>query len=889
VVLEPLGEGGMGVVYSAFDHVLERKVALKVVHPQRRASEQNEERLLREAKAMARLSHPNIATVYDVGSQRGQTFLAMELVEGTTLSAWLGSPRSWREVVRVFLLAGRGLAAAHAAGIVHGDFKPHNVLLGASGHVQVADFGLALLVSGVEGGDASARVALHGTPGYMAPEQLAGGPPTPSADQFSFFASLHQGLYGRPPTPGAQPERPSNVPRRLHKVVLQGLSARVEDRFPTLNDALAALERGLTLRRGRLLAGATAAAALLAVGYAEGRGLFTPACEGVDAPAASLWSEEAQTAVRRAFAVAGEVPAQEAVAGVSAQLTRYVAQWRALSVRVCEARHARGAPSAEVQRRQVQCLNDRLSAAKALVDVFKGADRAMTLGAVEATSALAPLTDCDEGPRLRSWAAMKGGTDPRRSEALAETLAQGEALRLTGRFAQALPLATDVVDGARAISDLPLLARALRLRGDLVEKTQADTKASSVVLEEAIVTAEECGDDATASEAHIDLLWNQGFRGSQYAEGWGHARHAEALLHHLGADPALEVKLLAAEASLAYKQGDLEKARDLAQRAVALGTRTLGFDHPSVLQAANVLGQMLAKLGREEEAFAVHQRTLQARERKFGTNHPMVAMSLNNLSVLERKRGHKEEALKMALRAHDIWLASNGPGHQQTANSHLLLANSYLALDRLDEALAEGQQARDLMAKANGEQSDSWATTEYNVGDLLLHKGLLAAAEPHLRRGHEVYAHLRKNADAAIMQAYLAWVELRLGRAKEAHADAQASLAACQALAPNTQECLAETQAVLGLELAQRGDRAEAQAALEAAVDGRFPESDELLAASQWVLAGMLATGKGEVAARGNALANQARTYFVEHPARDAWLREQAAVRHTDVSELLRR
>jgi eukaryotic-like serine/threonine-protein kinase len=150
VLLQPIGQGGMGIVYGAYDPELDRKVALKVLHrdqSHRDNDTQGALRLVREARAMASSSHPNVVSVHDVGTVRGRVFIAMELVDGQSLTQWLAAqPRPWREVVRVFVEAGRGLAAAHTVGMVHRDFKPDNVLVGKDGRVRVTDFGLAYQV-----------------------------------------------------------------------------------------------------------------------------------------------------------------------------------------------------------------------------------------------------------------------------------------------------------------------------------------------------------------------------------------------------------------------------------------------------------------------------------------------------------------------------------------------------------------------------------------------------------------------------------------------------------------------------------------------------------------------------------------------------------------------
>ena len=272
VVVESIGAGAMGRVYAAHDPSLDRRVALKLLHP-RAATPDLEARLLREAKAMARLTHPDIITVYDAGRHGNQLFIAMELVEGGTLREWVArEPRSWREILAVFVRAGRGLAAAHAAGIVHRDFKPDNVLVGTDGRVRVTDFGLARSIDEVvvaSSRGASARKipvdagltrtgALVGTPVYMAPEQHEGTPAGARSDIYGFCVALYEALYGERPFAATTltglyeeklagavraPAADRNVPPRLRRALLGGLTPRVEDRYESMDALLLALER----------------------------------------------------------------------------------------------------------------------------------------------------------------------------------------------------------------------------------------------------------------------------------------------------------------------------------------------------------------------------------------------------------------------------------------------------------------------------------------------------------------------------------------------------------------------------------------------------------------------------------------------------------------------
>ena len=291
-----LGEGGMGVVYEAHDAQLDRPVAIKLVRSGE-GGPQAHARLLREAQAMAKVSHPNVVPIYEVGEHDEQVFVAMELVAGEPLSTWQRrEQRDWRDTLAVYIAAGRGLAAAHACGIIHRDFKPDNVLVGRDGRARVLDFGLARSIAArdddalrsgsVLGVDLTIVGSIMGTPSYMSPEHFRGEGIGAAGDQFGFAVALYRALFRDAPFAGetmgelrdsvcagrVRPPQRGDVPTAVVDAVMRALSLAPADRFASMDDLLAALDQPLhvdptkDLARGRrirrLAAGLLCAGAL---------------------------------------------------------------------------------------------------------------------------------------------------------------------------------------------------------------------------------------------------------------------------------------------------------------------------------------------------------------------------------------------------------------------------------------------------------------------------------------------------------------------------------------------------------------------------------------------------------------------------------------------------
>lgn len=433
---ERVGEGGMGVVYSAYDSELDRRVALKFL---RRGGEvgrsEGQARLLQEAQSMARLGHPNVVGVFDVGSHQGSVYVAMEFVDGRTLGAWLQErPRAIAEILEMYLQAGAGLAAAHAVELVHRDFKPDNVLVRWDGRAGVTDFGLARRVAPAPGGhepsaaavvapsgaaaqaepaaDAD-RSARAGTPRYMAPEQLMGGRIDARTDQFGFCIALYEALVGALPFEGEtvgervaamragrfEASGARMLPPRLAEALRRGLRADRAERFSSMDELCRALAPppparrwlGVVVALGLVLALALSVAAVVSAEDPD------EVCRAEGALAADDWSPRRAGALEGALRAAG---AGEAARAARDALDRYAARWSDAAVETCRASRVRQEQSLERFERRKACLDVRRRHLRALTTVLAGLQPGDASRIQAAVAVLPPIEDCSQPRRL---------------------------------------------------------------------------------------------------------------------------------------------------------------------------------------------------------------------------------------------------------------------------------------------------------------------------------------------------------------------------------------------------------------------------------------------------------------------------------------------------------
>jgi tetratricopeptide (TPR) repeat protein len=766
LVLERLGAGGMGVVYRAFDPQLDRKVAIKILRGG--GGEEAHARLLREAQAMARLSHPNVIAVHDVGVLDDQVFVAMELIEGPTLGRWLNDQRrSWREALAKLIPAGRGLAAAHAAGLVHRDFKPANVLVDERGRVCVTDFGLARSAEEVEEPaslDPSEAISLNilsspltrtgallGTPAYMAPEQLRRQPTTPRTDQFSFCVTAYEAVYGERPFAGdtieelttnlsahklREPPPRSDVPKWLRNALMRGLNDHPSDRHPSMEALLAELERDPGAQRRQRLVGA-GIFAVVAAGVLAVAGVTrheTQLCRGAETKLQGVWDPSRRAALTAVFDATHAPYAADAARGTIAALDEYARRWVGMHVAACEATRVRGEQSEQLLDLRMACLSQRKESMGALVELFLHADAALVGRAVGAAQHLSDLDACQDAAALKS--PLRPPADPAdraRAEVVRRRIASARALTEAGRYADAIREATPTVAAAEALADRPLQAEAL-FNLALAEGANGEFKAAEKHYVDAALAADAGHDDTLMASAWTGLTRLVGYEEQHYDDGLSWARYARAQLERIGGNPRIEAQLLVSVGTIYAEQGKPDLAQPEHERALALQEKILGPASTEVAKTLLDLGYDYFARGQWDQALAVYQRSLDIRERVLGPAHPQYATSLINVGNVYYQRRELDRAAECYQRALGIQERALGPEHPLVAASLNNLGNVYSDGKKWDQAADAYRRALAIEERAHGPDHPSLEAPIGNLGDVYLGQGKIDLALAQYQR-----------------------------------------------------------------------------------------------------------------------------------------------------------
>ena len=762
-VKQLLGRGGMGAVYLARDRTLGRDVAVKL-----HGAGSGGDRLHREAVAMAKLAHPNVVTVYEVASFEDRLYVAMEYVKGGTLGTWMrGAPRTWREGVDMLVAAGQGLAAAHAAGLVHRDFKPENILVGEDGRPRVSDFGIAHVQT--RASDKIIPVALTidpskpltmtgsvmGTPAYMAPEQLVGDPVDARADQFAFCVVAWEALFGARPFTGTslatlaaaialqKLERPakSAVPQRVIDVIARGLSNEPSRRYPDMAALLAAL-RATTGGGKRWLIAAVAGAVPIAVvvtllatrGHDAGH-----VCEGGVDQLAGTWDAAAKEKLRLAFVSARARDGAAIHERVSAVLDRYAEGWAGARRTACEATRVRGDQSEAALDLRMACLDRKRTELGALVHELAEADAGTVMSAQRAAFGLSSLAACADVGALASPVQPPDPASQGRVETLRARLAEANALRLIGRVKPALAKAQEVVAGAAAIKYRPLEAEALTLAGDLQERA-GDAVAGIKTLEQAVVAGNAGNHKLASAEAWSRLAWIRGFRERDFDRAMLDVQMAAAAIESAGGNAELTAQLTQYEALILETKGKGKEAKAKYLAALAAWDRLGERDTPKIALVFNDLGTVERKLGDLDAALAYHERALAIRTREFGENHPWVFSSVINIGNVAWSRDDYDGAIRSFERALAIAAEVFPPAHPQTALALSNLASAYDHKDMATEAIATYRKALAMYEALHGPSHPDVADTLRGLANVLAGAGKRDEAKQHFERALAILA-----------------------------------------------------------------------------------------------------------------------------------------------------
>lgn len=816
LVLSRLGAGGMGVVYAAYDPDLDRKVAIKLLRPREQDAEEAKEghiRLFREAQAMARLSHPNVITVYDVSTAYGQVFVAMEFVDGYTLRDWLDEKsRSTAEIAEMFLLAGRGLAAAHVSGMVHRDFKPDNVLVSRDGQIRVSDFGLARKVQSLkdsvdahdlaslllkkppdaarQGGKPALKAqlthpgAIMGTPAYMAPEQFRGDATDQRTDIFSFCVAFWEALYGKHPfsdgdlgelyvalTQGKLrvPPQGRKVPGWLHLLLVRGLATEPKNRYQTIQPLLHELARDRRRAQRRTI-GALLTIVLLAVGLWSGRKLLSrneALCRAAPQRMHLVWNDVTQSAVQKAMVATGHPLAESVAKRIAVELERYTSEWASMRIDACAATHIRGEQSEALLDLRMGCLDRRLQEVEALLHELQQVDRNTIERIVSGRYDFTPVAACADVASLRNPVPLPDKPEIRaRVEVLYRDLAALKAREYVGKYSEILPAARAAVDTARTLHYEPSEAEALSALGFL-ELRNGDVAGAERDFRQAAEHALSSHHGLILARALILLYHVVGINKRKYDQ-------AELLkplaLAAIKADAGAALYLpqfLSDSCVIATAQELYFEAVPLCEEAITLQAKQTGEQSAQVAAFMNNLASVYRHSGRTNEALQKYQRALEIILQGGDRQNPLATMTLRNMASLLYDAGRFTEAADRYDEVLQLVEQKVGGDDPKLLGALQTVVLSQLHLQRFALARASAERMLRIAQNSFGFVHQNTAMAHNMLAQVLFAQKLYADSLQHYELARTVYEEAKENEDLAENFIGIAGCLRELGRAKE--------------------------------------------------------------------------------------------------------------------------
>ncbi len=725
VVLKKLGSGGMGVVYAAYDEELDRRVALKFLQPELRGSlgpVAAMQRLQREAQVMAKLSHPNVVAVFDVGTFQESIFLAMEFVDGLGMRSWLESKtRTIREIVSTYVQAGRGLEAAHAAGILHRDFKPENAIVDLTNRVRVLDFGVACIDDSSDStrdislevtraahssssfpslGRLTSEGELVGTPAYMAPEQLCSERVDARSDQFAFSVALYEALYGQQPYDGTTlsdlvanvksgrvrpPPSGKKVPRRIRSALLRGLRPEPNERFASMGDLLAELEKEIAVRPTIVVGLGALAVGVVTLLFLALKPAHPALCRGAEQEVAESWGDRQRADVERALVATGSPRAHDVWQRIRPTLDEYAASWATMRTQSCEATRVRGVQSDEALDLRAACLDQRQQELTATVSVLESADVKVLDRAVAMVRGLPDIAQCADVTSLRTpFAEPRDPAKRKMVESVRSDLAQAATLVRARKYDEAEAIARKGEADARTAENRPLEALGSFFVGSALAAKGKDEEARTSLLAAAI-EANVARDDVTEARAWTSLVSTVGYNLGRSDESELYARLAGAAVERAGSTDALRATLDRIRANVYFGKGELGKAQRLFQESVDLSPKNSLETARSQVDLADIE----ALRGKIREVIPVYEVAIAQVTAIEGEGSPPSGVLLIDYVEALVALGEDDLAVQSARRG----LAALHEGDFGHARMHLLLAFALLGRDDVASAKNEAAAA----------------------------------------------------------------------------------------------------------------------------------------------------------------------------------------------------
>lgn len=871
VVLGQLGQGGSGEVFSAFDPVLDRKVAIKLL----RSTEGDQAELVREGRLLAKLSHPGVVAVHDAGLHQDRAFLAMELVDGEDLAAWAKphvEAEQWRTIIDALIAAGHGLAAAHASGLVHGDVKPSNVLVDRSGRARMSDFGIARRVDASQGAEAddtedTSRARYPGTPAFMAPEQHDGRPADARSDQYSFCLMAWTVLSGTHPyaeaaralssnaqvsqtrggtglsdtaTPDGSVALPAwlalaeaqqqwtptwagrpRIPRRIVDALVRGLASDPQTRFSDIEALLDALrpDRSSVGQRGTIAAVAVGVIAT-ATAATVGRSAEPVLCTGAADEIATVWNDERRQTVQASLTASQSTFSLDTWERAEPRLVDYAQQWAIQHREACEATRQRGEQSEATMDLRMACLQRARAQFDATLTALTEADATTVRNTPQLLDGLRLPSQCSDIEGLLAQTALPSdpevATDVEQARA---AIALANAQREAGHYQTAVDALEPLVHTVRTLAYPPLSIELATSRGlalMLVEDDEAEA-----LLATALSSALEHEQWDAATDAAIGLTDLVGHRNSRGGEGMAFGATALGLTARQRAPRGTRATAMNAVAMVHQRAGRLPDAEAMYRTAIERATADSGARSSQVATYRANLANILRAASRVDEAETEIREALAIHEQALGAAHPDVALTRSQLGTVLAAKGDFEGAT----REHQTALAARtdalGERSSDVARSLLSLGAVNLSRGEIDTAQQQLQDAIELFEETLGPDAADGAVARTSLGIALAGRGRFAEAEQQLRLALKIQSKYfgPQHPELATLHDNIGAMLLNQQRYAEAEVEQRAALAIREATLDPVSEPVMTSYGNLAMGLVMQERPADAEPAARRALE----------------------------------------------------------------------